>query len=124
MVLCDHPELDVCLLGGKLHKQSNLTIGLDVINYLSEIHADICFVGISGLHTKVGITENDREEAITKRAMIARSNKIVSLSISEKLGKIQPFKVESIDQLDVLVTELDTEHPALSTFKNAGLEIL
>ncbi|UZR99882.1 DeoR/GlpR family DNA-binding transcription regulator [Chondrinema litorale] len=124
LVLCNHPDLEVCLLGGKLHKQSNLTIGLDVINYLSEIHADICFLGISGLHTKIGITENDREEAITKRAMIARSNKVVSLSISEKLGKIQPFKVETIDHLDVLVTELDAEHPSLIPFRRSGIETL
>ncbi|MBT28058.1 MAG: DeoR family transcriptional regulator [Thalassobius sp.] len=124
LALCDHPELDVCLLGGKLHKSSNLTIGLDVINYLSDIHADICFVGMTGLHTKVGLTENDREEAITKRSMIARSNKVVSLCISEKLGKVQPFKIDSLDKLDVLVTELDNNHHALAPFRRAGLEIL
>lgn len=124
LVLCDHPEMEVCLLGGRLHKQSKLAIGLDVINYLSEIHADICFMGTSGLHTTIGITENDREEAITKRAMMSRSGKVVSLSISEKLGKVQPFKVDSIDKVDVLVTELDQSHKSLDPFKNTGITII
>lgn len=124
LVLCDHPEMEVCLLGGRLHKQSKLAIGLDVINYLSEIHADICFMGTSGIHTTIGITENNREEAITKRAMISRSSQVISLAISEKLGKIQPFKVDSIDKVHKLVTELDPGHHSLEVFKNAGVEIL
>ncbi|MEM1137913.1 MAG: DeoR/GlpR family DNA-binding transcription regulator [Bacteroidota bacterium] len=123
LTLCDHPEIEVCLLGGRLHKVAKLAIGLDVINYLSEIHADICFVGTSGIHTAIGITENDREEAITKRSMIARSNRVVSMAISEKLGKIQPFKVEAIDKVDILITELDINHQALAPFKRAGLQI-
>jgi len=124
LTLCDHPEIEVCLLGGRLHKIAKVAIGLDVINYLSEIHADICFLGTSGIHKTIGITENDREEAITKRSIISRSNWVVSMAISEKLGKVCPFKVETIDKVNTLITELDNDHQTLLPFKSIGLQLL
>ena len=124
LVLCDHPEIEICFLGGKLHKGPRLAIGLDVIDYLSDIHADICFMGTSVLHTTIGITENDREEAITKRSMMLRSSKVISLSISEKLGRVKPFKVDSLDKIHILVTELDSSHKSLTPFKNFNITIM
>ena len=122
--LCGHPGIEVCLLGGRLHKMAKVAIGSDVINYLSEIHADIYFLGTSGIHETIGITENDREGAITKRFMISRSNRVVSMAISGKLGKVCPFKVEAIGKVDTLITELDNGHHALVPFERAGLQIL
>lgn len=124
LVLCDHPGIEVCFLGGRLHKGSVSAIGLDVIDYLSEVHADICFMGTSGVHATIGITENDRERAMTKKAMMTRSSKVVFLSISGELGKVRPFKVSSLDKVHVLVTELDSSHDVLAPFRNTGIMIM
>jgi DeoR/GlpR family transcriptional regulator of sugar metabolism len=124
LLLSEHPEIELNLLGGRLFKKSKVTTGVDAIHYLNEIHADISFLGMKGIHPNIGITENSREEALIKREIISRSRKIVTLCISEKLGKIQPFKVDAVQKINVLITELATTEPVLVPYHNAGLHVL
>ena len=79
LVLCDHPGIEVCFFGGRLHKGSRSTMGLDVIDRLSGIYADMFFMDAIVLNAPIGITADDREGAIIKRFMMTRSNKVVML---------------------------------------------
>ncbi len=56
--------------------------------------------------------------------MINSSKQIVSLSISEKLGTVQRYKVCETETINTLVTELDPNNPQLETFKTLGIEVL
>jgi DeoR/GlpR family transcriptional regulator of sugar metabolism len=57
MQLAEHPNAEVILIGGKLNKEALVTTGVNVIKVLSNIKADICFLGTSGLDHEEGITE-------------------------------------------------------------------
>ena len=122
--LSEHPNVETIFIGGKILKNAQVAIGLDVINGLKDIQADICIIGTRSIHSEIGITEIDREEAQVKRALINASNKVVSLSISEKLQTNQPYLVEKIEKIHMLVTELDPSDKTLIPFINKGLEIL
>jgi DeoR/GlpR family transcriptional regulator of sugar metabolism len=115
---------EVIFIGGKLSKNSQLSTGGSAINLLSEIKADICFLGTGYLDPLNGITEIDWEIAQLKKAMIAASKKVVSLTISEKLNTINRYKICDINTLDVLVTEMDPNTPKLQAYRNQGLTIL
>ena len=56
--------------------------------------------------------------------MISSARKVISLTISEKLGTTQRYKVCDIESLSTLVTELENVDPKLEQFKNRGIEIL
>lgn len=122
--LFDYHQIETFFLGGKLSDKSRSTTGMDVIDTLSEIHADICIMELSGIHVDIGMTDSDREYAITKKAMINASSNLVTLCLSKDLSSIQPFKVEGTNRVNRLITELNNEDAQLEAFRNKGVEVL
>ena len=115
---------NVIFIGGRLSPSSQLAIGARSVNTLSEINADICFLGTGYLHLTDGITENDWEIAQMKKAMIRASKKLVSLTISKKLNTSNRYKICEINALDFLVTELDPTDTALDQYHKMNISVL
>jgi DeoR/GlpR family transcriptional regulator of sugar metabolism len=59
-----------------------------------------------------------------KKAMIACAQKTVSLAISEKLNSVQRLQVCSLEEVDILITELDPADEKLIPYALKGLTIL
>lgn len=105
--LAEHVKLTVILIGGQLSKNAQINIGAKVINELSDIKVDICFLGTNGIDAKEGITDSDWEVVQVKKAMIKSSAKVVILSIAEKLNSVQKMRVCGLRDINYLITELD-----------------
>lgn len=71
--LIDKPFIEVILIGGRLYKHSIVTVGAAAIEGISNIHADIFFMGVTGVHPEAGLTTGDYEEACIKRALSGRA---------------------------------------------------
>jgi DeoR/GlpR family transcriptional regulator of sugar metabolism len=56
--------------------------------------------------------------------MIESSEKVVLLSIAEKLNSSQRIKVCDLKEINILITELQPNDELLAGYKKAGLEIL
>lgn len=115
---------DVHFIGGKLSRGSQLVTGGGAISVLSEITADICFLGAGYFDVEKGVTEVDWEIAQMKKAMIKASKKIVLLTISEKLNTSNRFKICDIHALHTLVTELEPNNKVLQRYKVKKINIL
>lgn len=115
---------EVYFIGGKLSRDSQLATGGSSISILSEITADICFLGTGYLDIEKGITEVDWEIAQLKKAMIKASKKVVSLTISEKLNTSNRYKICDFDRIDTLITELDPNSSVLERYRVDGLKLL
>lgn len=115
---------EVIFVGGKLCGESQLATGGNSIAILSEIKADICFLGTGYLHSEEGITEIDWEIAQMKKAMIKASKQVVSLTISEKLNTSNRYKICDINALDLLITELDPNSTILNKYQEKGIKLL
>ncbi len=50
MQLIEHPGAEVIFTGGRIFKESQVTGGLDTIQMLRRVRADICFLGVCSLH--------------------------------------------------------------------------
>ncbi len=116
-------NVDTFILGGHLSGKNRSTKGMDVIHTLSEIHADVCFMELRAIHADIGITDSDREYAVTKKAMIKAASNLVSYCLSKDIGGVQPFKVETLDAVGRLLTELDPSHSSLDKFKSKGVDV-
>ena len=114
--LCEHPNLHVHLIGGKLSPETQILVGAQVIQQLSEIEADLCFMGTNSLSLNKGITDSDWEAVQVKKAMIRSAKQTVILSIAEKLDSIQKLKVCSLPDLTHLVTDLDPDDTRLKKY--------
>lgn len=124
MQLSQLPNIELILIGGKMQKTAMVTIGIDVIQVLSKIRADICFIGASSINVKQGLTEIGYEVSIVKKAMIESSDKVVSMFTSNKLNTKMPHGVCELSELDTIVTELDPKDDRLKEYRKSGVRIL
>ncbi|HUH28857.1 DeoR/GlpR family DNA-binding transcription regulator [Gelidibacter sp.] len=124
MQLSQYPNIELILIGGKMQKSAMVTIGIDVIQVLSKIQADICFIGASSINVKQGLTEVGYEVSVVKKAMIASSDKVVSMFTSNKLNTKMPHGVCELQELDTIVTELDPDDDRLEKYRKTGIKIL
>ena len=120
----NHPLIDVIVLGDKISKVSKITIGADALARIKSIKADLCILGINAIDMEHGITDNDWDVVQLKQQMISSSQKIVCLTISEKLNSMQPIHVCAVNKIDVLITELDPAHPLLKPYVEAGITVI
>lgn len=124
MQLSQHPNVELILIGGKMQKSAMVTVGIDVIQVVSEIKADICFIGASHINVKQGLTEIGYEVSIVKKAMIKASDSVVSMFTSNKLNTKGPHNVCGLRELSRIITELDPWDPRLDGYRKSGVGIL
>jgi DeoR/GlpR family transcriptional regulator of sugar metabolism len=118
-----HPNIEVIVIGDKISKNSNITVGSEAIAKIRQMKADICFLGTNAIDLEQGITDNDWEVVQLKKAMIESSKKVVCLSIAEKINSVQPIRVCGLDQIDMLITELPPDDALLKPYVDAGLKV-
>lgn len=119
-----HPGIEVIFIGDRISKTSKITVGGDAITKIREINADICFLGINAIDAEEGLTDNDWDVVQVKKAMIEASKKVAALTISEKINSLQKIRIAGIDELDILVTELDSNNEIFDAYREKGIQIL
>jgi len=122
--LLDKPNIEILLIGGQVSRYSQMMVGGEVHQRLSEIKADLCIIGTNALDTQGGLTDSDWETVQVKKSMIKASAKVAVLSISEKLNSVMKMKVADLQEIDYLITELPSDSAMLSSFKNGKTEVL
>jgi DeoR/GlpR family transcriptional regulator of sugar metabolism len=71
-----------------------------------------------------GVSDNDWDVVQIKKAMVESSQKLVCLTIAEKINSQQPIQVCESSKIDILITELNAEDPLLQPYKDAGIAVL
>jgi DeoR/GlpR family transcriptional regulator of sugar metabolism len=119
----NHPNIDVIIIGDKISKNSKITVGLEAISKIRQLRADICFLGINAINLENGVSDNDWEVVQIKKAMIESAQKLVCLTIAEKINSQQPIQVCDIQKIDTLITELPPDDPILEPYIKAGINV-
>lgn len=94
----------IVLLGGTVFRHSMVALGQTTAEALALVHADLCLLGVTGLHPQAGLTTGHHEEARLKAAMIARSAETVVLATADQIGAASPWTVAALAQIHILVT--------------------
>ncbi|MGV3528603.1 MAG: DeoR/GlpR family DNA-binding transcription regulator [Flavisolibacter sp.] len=119
-----HPNIDVITIGGKVSKSSKITAGVDAIDQLRHLKADLCILGVNALDLQNGVSDNDWDVVQLKKAMIDASQRLICLTISEKINTVQPIQVCDSHRIDTLITDLPASDPRLQPYREAGIKIL
>ena len=120
----NHPKLEVIVIGDKLSKNSKITLGADALARINTLKPDLCFLGINAIDIENGITDNDWDVVQLKQAMIESSQKVICLTISEKINSLQPIQICDLSKIDILITELQKDNPILQPYVAAGITVL
>lgn len=122
--LLDKPNIEIILIGGQVSRYSQMTVGGEVHQRLSEMKADLCIIGTNALDAQAGLTDSDWETVQVKKSMMKASEKVAVVAISEKLYSVMKMKVADLQEIDYLITELPSEAVMLSSFKNGRTQVL
>jgi DeoR family fructose operon transcriptional repressor len=122
--LAGSSHVDLHLLPGRVRATTQAAVGADTVQALERLRADVAFVGTNGLTLAHGFSTPDRDEAATKRAMVAASRQVVCLTDSTKIGAEAPVRFATLDQVDVLITDAGLREQDRARLEDAGLEVV
>ncbi len=122
--LTEHPGIEVILIGGRLYKHSIVTVGATAIEGIGNIHADIFFMGVTGIHPEAGLTTGDYEEACIKRAFSGRAAETVVLVSPEKINAASPFVIGSLSLINTVVVNDGADENWINSLEEKGVTVL
>jgi DeoR/GlpR family transcriptional regulator of sugar metabolism len=122
--LAKHPHLEIIMLGGRLYRHSMVNVGAPVIEAAAQLHADLSFMGVTGVHPQAGLSTGDYEEAAVKRALHHQAAETIVLASNEKLGAASPFVVAPLGEIAALVVPNDASARTIRAFRAAGVKVI
>lgn len=122
--LLDKPLIKTIMIGGQISAYSQMTVSGEVFEYLANIKANLCIVGINAIDVNKGLTDSDWETIQVKKAMIKAADKVAVLTIAEKLNSSMQMKIADVADIDYLITELPPDSVELEGYKAKGVVVL
>lgn len=105
IALANHNDVEVIMLGGTLFKESMVNLGIETVEALENIRADLYVMGVHKIDATIGISVPSLGEASVKRKMVAISNEVLSMVTSDKLNTFSNHIVSPASQLTYLITD-------------------
>lgn len=116
-------EAPVLCLGGELRKVSGALTGGSALGALASIHADIAFLGASGLEAGRGASTTELSEAEMKKAFLARSSRKILLVDREKWQRPSSILFAAWGEFREWVTDRPPPDVGLRAVRRAGVKI-
>ena len=122
MSLENAPGVSVIVTGGTLRSLQHSLVAPMGTLLLSNLQADVAFIGCNGVDRERGFTNANIAEAEIKQAMLQSADYCVFLADHEKVGNIASAFVADIDKADLLVTDSGADPEVLESLHEGGLE--
>ena len=122
--LAAHACVEVIGIGGRLFKEARCLVGAQAVAEFQAVHADICFLGLNGIHPDIGLCVLEHESMLVKAAMIRGARQVVAVAASDKLGTVAPFVFGPLASLTHLVTDSGAPEEALASYRAAGVIVI
>ena len=100
----DHHVIEVVLIGGRLFRHSMVAMGPDTAVAFGRVTADLCLLGVTGVHPDLGLTTGDSAEAGLKRGIMESAGETVVLATPDKIGTSSPWQIAGLDQIATLIS--------------------
>jgi len=124
VALVAHPHVRVILIGGLLFKHSVVAVGAAALDAIRLVHADLYFMGASGIHVQSGLCTGDLEEAHVKRALMAQAAQTWVLASAEKLNVGSPYVIAPCTAATGIIVDRSVAAHDIAAFAAAGLQVL
>ncbi|MCG7344832.1 DeoR/GlpR family DNA-binding transcription regulator [Sporosarcina sp. ACRSL] len=98
-------KLDIIVVGGRLQNDVGALYGSLTELTLSEMHADLFFLGAHAVHPTLGVTTPSLEKAAVKKAMIQAAEKTFLVADSSKFNRKAFSKVCELTSLTKIITD-------------------
>jgi DeoR/GlpR family transcriptional regulator of sugar metabolism len=116
-------NIHLILVGGSLDQRYQFTYGDDAVQQLKRYKADLMVVSADGVSVEDGITTHHHHEAEVSRQMMARANKTIACVDFSKIGRGSFAFINSIECLDILVTDEKAGQEELELLREKGIKV-
>ena len=87
------------------------------------MHADVAFIGCTGVHPVGGVTNVNLPEADLKRVMVASATRAVVVADGSKLGRTHLGRIADLAEVSELITGESAEAGDVAALRDAGLPV-
>jgi DeoR/GlpR family transcriptional regulator of sugar metabolism len=116
-ILQDHPTIELLIIGGLIRSSFYSTQGIFAETMLSQLQADIYFMGVDAIHPQHGACIYHIAELNCKRLMIEHSQKHYVLCDHTKFMKQEGIQICPISSIDKIITDDKLDTDIVKTFK-------
>ena len=102
--LLTRPDIPVHCLGGELRTQSQAMIGTSTVQSLSNLRAQVLFLGAAAVNES-GVFVAKNFESSTKQAFIESANRVILLADHSKFSTFMPVFLAPLTVVDEIVTD-------------------
>ncbi|MGM0214168.1 DeoR/GlpR family DNA-binding transcription regulator [Enterococcus sp. AZ109] len=114
---------EVSILPGKLHKKQLFIYGAETVQKISEYLVDYTLLGVFAI-SRDGMFIHTEEEGMVKRQMVRQSKKVIALADHTKIETTGLFKICSLSELDVLVTDQMPPQEFVTALEENNVELI
>lgn len=101
----DHPTIEVIVVGGRVDKQNQSTVGRLPSVVLAELSIDIAFLSTSSWDLRRGITIPSESKVEPKKAAARAASSTVLVATSTKYGTFGRYRVLGLDEVTTVITD-------------------
>lgn len=114
IAVAERSDARVVMIGGELSRHSMVAGGSLAMEAVQHLAADVFFLGVTGIDPQAGLTTGELDDAVTKRALAARSARVLVLGSEEKIGVASRFPVIDLDAVHGIIADPLDRNPALA----------
>lgn len=117
-------EARVLVTGGYLKPRSRSLIGPEAVSFLHRYHADIVFLGTTGVTVERGLTASDIFEAEVKATMLRAARRKVLVADHTKFGCQHLALFAPVTGVNTIITDGATTAEQVEAVRAVGVEVL
>ena len=124
VMLGAHPKLQVYCIGGNVKYDMVATAGVIASSTLELFpNIDVCILSADSFDTHLGLREFVMETSILKKAIMARSQKVIAALDHTKFTASAPSAICRTQDLDIIVTDYDTPASEVQQMRRMGVQV-
>lgn len=125
VMLGAYPKLQVYCIGGNVKYDMVSTVGVIASSTLSLFpNIDVCVLSADSFDVRRGMREFIMETSILKKAVMARSQKVIAALDHTKFTVSAPSAICRTQDLDIIVTDSDTPVSEVEEMRRMGVQVI
>lgn len=114
---------DIHVFGGAYFRSAGTFVGPETIEAIERRRFDLVMIGIDGIDVRYGFLEPMEWQAWLVRTLRRCSDRLAVLADGGKFERRSEFRVLSLDEVDLLVTDRRPPEDALTGLERAGVVV-
>lgn len=108
-IACQEKGISTFLLGGMLRPLGGIATGDTSLTRIADVSADIALLGACGIDADFGLSSDDYDEAMMKRAMHKSANRTIVVTDHTKIGRRARHHTLALSNIDMIITDVSSE---------------